>query len=223
MGHSNEFEVVRFSAENHPHLIKPFTEIYTHIFSLPPWHESRGCSTQRDDHPNIPLGYIGENCPACGAQLKQYWSGAEVEKSLFALSTGNNTVHLLLTDTRLAGFSMGEVTNPESLERELNLPTTAHRLRAQFESEVCCDRVGYLKDIGIIPEFQSRGLANLLYEARYQHFQKEGCTVLVARTMAKHGSESKTYLWYRDKKDFVTIAQYENDPRCRVIQAKRIA
>lgn len=148
-----------------PSLLAGLTECHRQTFGHAPWNEGRRCSNRSCsrkwglDEP-APL-----SCPECGQAVAEFWPVPQVSCGLledFARAAAFKTIW---EDDRLVGFGIGYALTPTEAENQLRLPGLADQLRHHFPA---CPRIGYQRDLAILPQHQGQGLGSLLLRSLVQ-------------------------------------------------------
>jgi GNAT superfamily N-acetyltransferase len=183
------------------------------------WNEGMKCETCTK--PGQPVKFnFSENRTHCDKhhKLVEFWSIQDIIEDLRVNLQKTGAVCVIAQlDNRVLGGTLAFAQSPEDMEKYLDLPNLALKLRQLFpEQEIFF----YLAELFTDPDFEGRGVGSKLFKSRHDFLMMCKVNVHIFRT--KRGGEknpSGTYTWYRRKFGFEVTAQY-NDVDDRVILAQ---
>lgn len=115
---------------------------------------------------------------------------------------------------KVVGFAWGYRCDAYVLERKLEIPFADELIRRQSIPERDLQYfVFYQSELGVLPEYQGKGLGKKLFGMRLRMNMSSGDMTTVVRTRERP-EPSLTYGWYRDRLGYRLIARYpESDGR----------
>jgi len=207
--------------------ILSLSRAYTKVFSTDPsWNEHwkcpRCCSAFARSH-------TATECHHCANEgysvpLVEYWPSTIVLTDFYKEMSKKQAVCITATEANnnneIVGFCWGYfVKINKELEEHLEAPNLIKSLK---ENGVNDNYVAYQDEIAVVPEYQGKGIAKMLFTERHQHFYKNAPHgFAIFRTLAT--PPSVTYKWMIEKLGYKVIHQIQSQNRTRVIAGKLIA
>lgn len=165
-----------------------------------------------------------ERCPACGAELADFWPAEALLADYRADAGRANYAFVVAYDgERVVGAFRGWSMTGRELDRHLNdglpsrrraTPPLAGALRTRFPGVT---RFAYESSVFLLPGYRGRGIGGRATQIGQRLLWDAGLRAFVVRT--KTSPPAVTYPWYSDGLDYERIAAYDDADK-RVVLAR---
>lgn len=184
---------------------------YREVFSDEPWNEWLRCTSCNKVFGKNDRLAPSDQC-TCGGKLTFFWETETVKNDIFNEITAGATCRIVTSGSEVVGFCWGYPINKAGLEKKLQLPGLAKTFEEKFGE----GRLGYIDEVGIIPNLRLRGWGKNLWNQVVDALAKKGCQVIAARSQPN----VRIFNWWI-KTGYTVIQQYGSDD-ARVIIARAI-
>jgi ribosomal protein S18 acetylase RimI-like enzyme len=157
------------------------------IWSDYPWDEHRRCPSCPEGKNNFGLSFDGNHCPKCESVLVPFWEVDKVKKDIRQqLGREQSRGFLAFADDQIVGFTWGYPVTMNTVivinDLDLQVPDEASILARHRMGIRYTHNLGYIDEVGLIPEFRKQGIARRLTLALLTHFDYECLTTVLLRT-----------------------------------------
>jgi len=185
---------------------------YKRVFAEPPWNEWKRCPRCSKNFglcDTNALRASGYRC--CETPVVDYWPSRTVEEDLRREIGPETSCWLAVSEGKVIGFAYSYPIETKKLSEKLGI-----ELQRPSRMSSIPAWVNYIDDIGVLPEFQRRGIAKELFGRNVLDLSNAPASrtsVFLARTR-QLPQPSNMLPWFVDRLGFKIVAQYiESDGR----------
>ncbi|OHA88505.1 MAG: hypothetical protein A2741_00395 [Candidatus Zambryskibacteria bacterium RIFCSPHIGHO2_01_FULL_43_27] len=206
---------MRFDLMYHRHLLSQVVDCYRNVFAEFPWDEWKKCEVCGTKWGISSLEVLsGANYMHCGQEVKDYHSIQRVLEQIQDEVRAETSSWIAMTEYgQVVGFAWAFPITLDALVAKLGRPDLPATISAGWDHQ---NRIAYLSEIGVLKEFQRRGIATRLAQRRLEEQRDQDLRVGIVRV--KRTPPSVTYTWY-SKRGFQLVSEY-GDLEDRVILAR---